>query len=147
MGPYQHKIVHDKNFVAFSNPDRRDECNTPYQYKIYQNYFSDSESLESRLSIISRWSSELQVVFGDSDIGDIVMLVTLWWWLIRDVGGRIIMLATFFLLCWRFSQCIKSVTNVLNRSPTSQTCHQHKLSPTSGTNIDVAKLAIFRLGA
>ena len=29
--------------------------------------------------------------FGDSDVGDIVMLVTLWWWLIWDVGGRIIM--------------------------------------------------------
>ena len=32
---------------------------------------------------------------GDSDIGDIVMLVTLWWWLISDVGGRIIMLVIF----------------------------------------------------
>ena len=35
---------------------------------------------------------------GDSDVGDIVMLVTLWWWLISDVGGRIIMLATFFVM-------------------------------------------------
>ena len=32
---------------------------------------------------------------GDSDVGDIVMLVTLWWWLIWDVGDRIIMLVTF----------------------------------------------------
>ena len=42
---------------------------------------------------------------GDSDVGDIIMLVTLWRWPIWDIGGRIIMLATFF--------------NVLNRSPTS----------------------------
>ena len=32
---------------------------------------------------------------GDSDVGDIVMLVTLWWWLIWDIGGRIIMLVIF----------------------------------------------------
>ena len=32
---------------------------------------------------------------GDSDVGDIVMLVTLWLWLIWDVGGRIIMLVIF----------------------------------------------------
>ena len=35
---------------------------------------------------------------GDSDVGDIVMLVTLWWWPIWDVGGRIIMLATLFVM-------------------------------------------------
>ena len=40
---------------------------------------------------------------GDSDVGDIVMLVTLWWWLILDVGGRIIMLATFFVMLAIFS--------------------------------------------
>ena len=51
-----------------------------------------------------------------------VMLVTsLCWWL--------------FSLCWWFFQCIKSVTNMLNPSPTSQTCHQHIWSPTSVTNI------------
>ena len=44
-----------------------------------------------------------------------------------------------FSLCWRFSQCIKSVTNILNRSPTSQTYHQHIWSPTSVTNIDVTE--------
>ena len=42
-----------------------------------------------------------------------------------------------FSLRWRFSQCIKSVINILNRSPTSQTCHQHIRSSTSVTNIDV----------
>ena len=53
-----------------------------------------------------------------------VMLVTsLCWWL--------------FPLCWWFSQYLKSVTYILNRSPTSQTCHQHIWSPTSVTNIDV----------
>ena len=36
--------------------------------------------------------------FGDSDVDDIVTLVALWWWLISDVGGRIIILATFFYM-------------------------------------------------
>jgi len=57
---------------------------------------------------------------GDSDVGDIVMLVTLWWWPIWDVGGRIIMLTTFFR--WWFFQFIKSVTI---DSPTSWIGHQH----------------------
>ena len=60
------------------------------------------------------------LINGDSDIGGIVMLVTLWWLLIWDLGGIIIMLATFPLFWW-FSHCIKS-------SPTSQTCHQHLVS-------------------
>ena len=41
---------------------------------------------------------------GDNDVGDSVMLVTLWWWLIPDVGGRIIMLATFFVMLVIFSK-------------------------------------------
>ena len=41
---------------------------------------------------------EFREILGDSDVGDFVMLVTLWWWLIWDVGGRIIMLATFFIM-------------------------------------------------
>ena len=40
---------------------------------------------------------------GESDDGDIEMMVTLWWWLIWDVGGRIIMLATFFVMLVIFS--------------------------------------------
>ena len=40
----------------------------------------------------------------ESDVGDIVILVTsFWWWLIWDVGGRIIMLATFFVIKVIFS--------------------------------------------
>ena len=70
------------------------------------------------------------------------MLVTsLCWWLYD--GDWFKMLVTeslcwwLFSLCWWFSLCIKSVTNILNRSPTSQSCHQHIWSPTSVTNIDV----------
>ena len=47
-----------------------------------------------------------------------VMLVTLWWWLSSDVDGRIIILATFF----RYGD---DFLNVLNRSPTIWTAHQH----------------------
>ena len=53
---------------------------------------------------------------GDSDVGDIVMLVTLWWWLISDVDGRIFMLATFFR--YDGHQHPESVTNISNLSPT-----------------------------
>ena len=42
------------------------------------------------------------------------------------------MLATFF-------RYVGGFFNVLNRSPTSQTCHQHIWSPTSVTNIDVTQ--------
>ena len=38
-----------------------------------------------------------------SDVGDIVMLVTLLWWLILDANGRIIMLTTFFVILVIFS--------------------------------------------
>ena len=36
-----------------------------------------------------------------------------------------------------FFRYVGDFLNVLNRSPTSQTCHQHIWSPTSVTNIDV----------
>ena len=71
-----------------------------------------------------------------------VMLVTTLCWWFYD-GDRFKMSVTeslcwrLFPLCWWFFQCIKSVTNILNRSPTSQTYHQYILSPTSVTNIDV----------
>ena len=45
---------------------------------------------------------------------------------------------------------LKSVTNILNRSPTSQTCHQRIWSLTSVTNINVTILTdwiIFRYSA
>ena len=41
-------------------------------------------------------------------------------------------------------QCIKSVTNILNRT-TSQTCHQHIWSPTSVTNINVTNFILIFL--
>ena len=71
-----------------------------------------------------------------------VMLVTSLYWGLYD-GDRFQMLVAeslywrLFSLCWWVSQCIKSVTNILNRSPTSQTCHQHIWPLTSVTNIDV----------
>ena len=55
--------------------------------------------------------------WGDSDVGDIVMLVTLWWWPTWDVVGRIIV-GDFF-------RYVGDFFNVFNRSPTSQNCHHH----------------------
>ena len=69
---------------------------------------------------------------GESDVGDIVMLLTLWWWMISDVSGRIIMLAIFFVMLMIFSivhQHPESVNNISNLSPThsvSNIRHQHR---------------------
>ena len=88
-----------------------------------------------------------QKMFSETVLLVTVMLVTsLCWWLYD--GDWILMLQDdgeeslcwrLFPLCWWFPQCIKSVTNILNRSSTSQTCQQHIWSPTPFTNIDVAR--------
>ena len=63
------------------------------------------------------------------------MLVTLWWWLISNVDGNIIMLTTFFVMLVVFSmywigpQHPESVTNISNLSPThlvSNIRHQYR---------------------
>ena len=74
------------------------------------------------------------LINGDSDIGGIVMLVTLWWLLIWDIGGKIIMLVFF--------RYVGDFVNVLNRSPTSWIGHQYikfvtKIDVKFVTNIDV----------
>ena len=58
------------------------------------------------------------------------MLVTSLCWRLSD-GDWFQMLMALFSFCDFF--------NVLNRSPTFQTCHQYIWSPTSVTNIDIAK--------
>ena len=63
------------------------------------------------------------------------MVVSYHWWPIWDVGGRIIMLATFFVMLVIFTiyqighQHPESVTDILNWSPThlvSSVRHQHQ---------------------
>ena len=61
-----------------------------------------------------------------------------WCWWHRYFGGTIIMLATFFVMLV-IHQCTKSIANILNRWPTSQTCHQHTWSRTSVTNINATR--------
>ena len=70
-----------------------------------------------------------------------VMLVTLWWWLIWDVGDRMIMLVTSFVMLVIF-QCIKSANNTLNQSLISPFCYQHITSPTYVTNIEVTVMLV-----
>ena len=59
-----------------------------------------------------------------------VMLVTLWWWPIWDVGG--------------FFRYVGDFSNVFNWSPTSQTFHQHIWSPTSVTNINETSISHYK---
>ena len=65
-----------------------------------------------------------QVRFGDSDVGDFMMVTDFkCWWQNHYVGD--------------FFRYVGDFLNVLNRSPTSSTCHQHILSSIPVTNIDV----------
>ena len=67
--------------------------------------------------------------FGDSDVGDFMMVTGLrCWWQNHYVGDLFRYVGDFL--------------NALNRSSTSQTCHQHIWSPTSVTRIDVT----YRIG-
>ena len=73
---------------------------------------------QNRLRGSFRILSTLTGLDGDRDVDDIVMLVTLWWWLISDVGGRI----NSQMLTFRY---VADFLNVLNRSPRSWIGHQH----------------------
>ena len=72
-------------------------------------------------------------------------MTSLCWWLYDGDWFQMLVAESlcwrFFSSCWWFSQCVKSVTNILNRSLTSQTCHQHIWSPTSVTIIDLTDLS------
>ena len=61
-----------------------------------------------------------------------MLVTTLFRWL-HD-GDSFDILATDSL-CWPLFQCEKSVINISNRSPTSQTCHFHKVQHPSPTSI------------
>ena len=68
-----------------------------------------------------------------------------WCWWHRYVGD--FMMVTDFRYWWQnhyvgdFFRYIGDFLNVLNRSPTSQTCHQHIWSPSSVANIDVTRIS------
>ena len=57
-----------------------------------------------------------------------------WCWWHRYVGDFMMVTG---LRCWLQNHYVGDFPNVLNRSPTTKTCHQHLWSPTSVTNIDV----------
>ena len=80
---------------------------------------------------------------GHAKVVTVMLVTSLCWWLYDGDWFEMLVTESFcwrlFSLCWWFSQCIKSVINILNRSPTPQICHQHIWSPTSVTNIDVTR--------
>ena len=58
----------------------------------------------------------------------VVLVTSLCWWLYNGDWFQMLIAES---LCWRFSQCIKSVTNISNLSPThfvSNIRHQHRCS-------------------
>ena len=50
-------------------------------------------------------------------------------------------MVTGFICCWQ-NHYVGDSLNVKNLSPTSQAYHQHRLSPTFGTNIDVVLVSV-----
>ena len=63
--------------------------------------------------------SEISNAAGNnSDVGDIIMLVTSWLWPIKDFGDRINMLPTFLFMLV-FFHCIQSVIDKVARSSIS----------------------------
>ena len=83
----------------------------------------------------------LKVRFQSREV-TVMLMTSLCWWLNDDDWFQMLVAKSLcwrpFSLLWRFSQCIKSVTNILNPSPTSQTWHQHIWSLTSVINITVS---------
>ena len=77
------------------------KCDGVIKRKYMRKVASLSYALQGSLYDLS-WMTHDKLL-GDSDVGDTVMLVTLWWWLISDIGGRTIMLATFFVMLVIFS--------------------------------------------
>jgi len=74
-----------------------------------------------------------------------MMLATsLWWWL-NDGDFRCWWqnhyVGDFFHYVWDF---LNEFTNILNRSPTSKSCHQHIWSQTSVINIDVTVIILVK---
>ena len=55
------------------------------------------------IKVLENWELNNSVIFGDSDVVDITMLGTSGFWLIRDVGGIMVMLTTFFVMLVIFS--------------------------------------------
>ena len=89
-------------------------------------YSSPQENVNGLLIMVSLGIGESQEVFEIKFFGLkrawVILVTTLWWWHFSDVRGSI-MFVTFV---------------IENRKPSSKTCHQHKVSPTSGTNMDDA---------
>ena len=66
--------------------------------------FLDSSKVINKMILPLRYGKcRWQWCWWHRYIGDIVVLVTLLWWLIWNVGGRIIMLVTFFVMLVNFS--------------------------------------------
>ena len=94
---------------------------------------------------------------GHIDVGDgclrpNMLATTLrYWWRFQPfchqnlltLASVTINVADFFVMMVIF-QCFKLVTNILDRSTISQTCHQHIWSQTSVTNIDVTKISVWK---
>ena len=76
-----------------------------------------------------------------SDLQDLTGPAWLQWCCWQRYVGDFIMVTVFRYL-WQYHS-VGDLFNVINRSPISQSCHQHISSPTSVTNINVTARPVF----
>ena len=87
---------------------------------------SKTQSFVSFWIRLSWWA----IIDGDSDVGDNVILVTSRWWLFLDVGERIVMLTTCFVMLVIFSMYqighkhLKVVTNTFGLQHRCNRCYK-----------------------
>ena len=122
-------------FLAWNHNTNNLSLAIPYFFMIFACFPRLENSITSQNSQIVKFCLTVTVI----------LVTSLCWWLYDGDWFKMLVAESLcwwlFSLCWWFSQCIKSVTNILNRSPSSQTCHQYIWSPTSVTNIDVTCLS------
>ena len=114
-----------KNEAVQVGPDDARASNVlPVAIRFRLNKTNQSRIIEVCISFIfSSNNINCGILMGDSDVGDLMTVTDLrCWWQNHYVGD-------FFRYVGDF-QSIEAVTNILNRSPTSQACHQHIWSST-----------------
>ena len=86
-------------------------------------------------------------IYGDTDVGDILMLTTLEWWQLKNGELKMVTISSLDdRISMLLTKIAKSVTNIWNLSPThfvANVCHQHILLRTFVTNIVVSGFTIW----
>ena len=83
--------------MAYCLVDGKVEQESEFEANLYNELLDQMKKMKAGFPFLKVFNTSAHCS-GDSDVGDIVMLVTLWRWLISHIGGIIIMLTTFFVM-------------------------------------------------